>query len=136
MVPDGVSEWCLEAGSEGTFEGLSLVASVSGAEPLDVGEVRVEVRAAGLNFRDVLISLGMYPGDAFVGGEGAGVVLEVGPGVEGLAVGDRVMGLLVRGFGPVAVTDRRMLVRVPDEWSFVQAASVPTVFLTAYYGLG
>ena len=102
---------------------------------LGVGEVRVGVRAAGLNFRDVLIALGMYPGVAMVGGEGAGVVLEVGPGVEGLCVGDRVMGVLPGGFGPVSVTDHRLVVRVPEGWSFVQAASVPTVFLTAYYAL-
>src|SRR5882762_8966624 len=55
--------------------------------------------------------------------------------VEGLCVGDRVMGSLVRGFGPVAVTDHRCVARIPDAWSFAQAASVPVVFLTAYYGL-
>ena len=92
------------------------------------------MRAAGLNFRDVLIALGMYPGEARVGGEGAGVVLELGPGVEDLAVGDRVAGLF-SGFGPVAVTERRAIVRIPAEWSFAQAATVPVAFLTAYYGL-
>jgi NADPH:quinone reductase-like Zn-dependent oxidoreductase/acyl carrier protein len=88
-----------------------------------------------LNFRDVLIALDMYPGESTVGGEGAGVVWELGPGVEGLAAGDRVMGLLAGGFGPVSVTDHRLITRVPAGWSFAQAASVPTVFLTAYYGL-
>ena len=48
--------------------------------PLADGQVRVGVRAAGLNFRDVLIALGMYPGDAPLGSEGAGVVIEVGAG--------------------------------------------------------
>ena len=43
--------------------------------------MRVAVRAAGLNFRDVLIGLGMYPGGGMMGGEVAGVVLETGPGV-------------------------------------------------------
>ena len=63
------------------------------------------------------------------------MVLEVGPGVEDLAVGDRVMGLLEGAFGSVAVTDRRFLVRVPEGWSWARAASVPIVYLTAYYGL-
>ncbi|WP_033356116.1 MDR/SDR family oxidoreductase, partial [Kitasatospora aureofaciens] len=102
---------------------------------LGVGEVRVGVRAAGVNFRDVLIALGVYPGEASMGIEGAGVVLEVGPGVSGLVPGDRVMGVLAGGFGPVTVTDARMLARVPEGWSFVRAASVPVVFLTAYYAL-
>ena len=136
-VPEDSSEWCLVEGGDGTLEGLSLVScsGVAGSSSsLGVGEVRVGVRAGGLNFRDVLIALGMYPGEASLGSEGAGVVLELGPGVEGLVVGDRVMGL-VSGFGPVSVVDHRLLARVPDGWSFAQAASVPIVFLTAYYAL-
>jgi acyl transferase domain-containing protein/NADPH:quinone reductase-like Zn-dependent oxidoreductase/NAD(P)-dependent dehydrogenase (short-subunit alcohol dehydrogenase family)/acyl carrier protein len=134
-VPDGVEDWCLQAGGNGTFDDLALVASPSGSEPLGPLEVRVGVRAAGLNFRDVLMALGMYPGEAVLGTEGAGVILELGSKVQGLAVGDRVMGLLLRGFGPVSVTDHRLLARVPDDWSFVKAASIPVVFMTAYLGL-
>ncbi len=134
VVPVGSGEWRLDAGAGGSLESLSLLPALVECGSLGVGEVRVGVRAGGLNFRDVLIALGMYPGDAVLGSEGAGVVLEVGPGVEDLCVGDRVMGLL-GGFGSVAVTDRRFVVRVPDEWSFVQGASVPVVFLTAFYGL-
>src|SRR5690606_33302314 len=98
-------------------------------------QVRVAVRAAGMNFRDVLISLGMYPGQPILGSEGAGVVVEVGEGVTHVAPGDRVLGVVPHGFGPYAVTDGRMLARMPEGWSFEQAASVPVVFLTAYYGL-
>ena len=134
VPPVGVGGWRLHAGVGGTFEDLSLVPFPEAVGPLEWGQVRVGVRAGGLNFRDVLIALGMYPGEAIVGGEGAGVVLELGPGVEGLAVGDRVMGLL-DGLGPVSVADYRLVARVPEEWSFVQAASVPIAFLTAYYGL-
>ncbi len=100
------------------------------------GYVWIAVRAAGLNFRDALIAIGMYPeDDATMGGEGAGVVLEVGPGVTDLAPGDRVMGMINASFGPVAVADRRQLVRMPRGWTFAQGASVPVVFLTAYIGL-
>nr|WP_162890126.1 type I polyketide synthase [Streptomyces olivoreticuli] len=132
---DGSAAWRLEAGGGGTFEGLSLVGCPDGVRVLGELEVRVAVRAAGVNFRDVLISLGMYPGEALLGGEGAGVVVEVGSGVTGLAVGDRVMGLFSGGFGPLAVTDHRMLVRIPQGWSFTRAASVPAVFTTAMYAL-
>ncbi|MDB1090459.1 zinc-binding dehydrogenase, partial [Streptomyces sp. ACA25] len=100
-----------------------------------MGEVRVSVRAAGLNFRDVLNVLGMYPGEVALGGEAAGVVVEVGPGVSRFVVGDRVLGLFGGAMGTVAVADERLLVGVPVGWSFVEAAAVPIVFATAFYGL-
>ncbi|WP_225851238.1 type I polyketide synthase, partial [Streptomyces sp. HPF1205] len=103
--------------------------------PLGPREVRVAVRAAGLNFRDVLIALGVYPDPALLGSEGAGVVTEVGAEVIGLRPGDRVAGLLPGAFGRAAVADHRVLARVPDEWTFAQAATVPIAFMTAWYGL-
>ncbi len=133
-VPEGAVEWRLDVGVGGTLEDFSLVPSPEAGRSLEWGQVRVGVRAGGLNFRDVLIALGMYPGEAVVGGEGAGVLLELGPGVEGLAVGDRVMGLC-SGLGSISVADCRVITRVPEGWSFAQAASVPIVFLTACYGL-
>ncbi|HWX45365.1 MAG TPA: SDR family NAD(P)-dependent oxidoreductase, partial [Solirubrobacteraceae bacterium] len=133
-IPAGDSPWRL-AGGGGTLEELALVSAPESARPLGPGEVRVEVRAAGVNFRDVLVALGMYPGEATIGGEGAGVVSEVGPRTEGFAPGDRVMGLLDGAFGPLAVADHRLLARMPDGWSFVRAAATPIAFLTAYYAL-
>ncbi|WP_394840347.1 SDR family NAD(P)-dependent oxidoreductase [Pendulispora rubella] len=132
-MPDAPT-WRLEISSKGTLEALTLAPYPEAGAPLEPGQVRIGVRAAGLNFRDVLNALGMYPGEAGpLGVEGAGVILEVGANVTGLAAGDRVMGLFVGAFGPVAVADHRMVVRMPSHWSFAQAASVPVVFLTAYY---
>ncbi|GIH67095.1 type I polyketide synthase [Microbispora siamensis] len=125
--------WRLEAGEGGTAE--DLVCRPAEDRPLGPGEVRVAVRAAGLNFRDAMLVLGMYPGVADLGTEGAGVVLEVGDGVTGLAPGDRVMGLVAGGIGPSAVTDHRLLAPIPAGLTFAQAATVPAVFLTAYYAL-
>src|SRR5262249_50314331 len=100
------------------------------------GQVRIAVRAAGLNFRDVLNALGMYPGEAGpLGLEGAGIVTEVAPDVTRFAPGDRVMGVFPCAFGPVAVADHRTIVRMPAGWTFAHAASAPIVFLTAYYAL-
>ncbi|WP_120313896.1 type I polyketide synthase, partial [Mycobacterium alsense] len=90
--------------------------------------------AAGVNFRDVLVALGMYPGAAELGAEGAGVVVELGRGVTGLSVGDAVTGI-VGLTGSEAVVDQRLVARVPAGWSPPQAAGVPVVFLTALYGL-
>nr|WP_187414050.1 type I polyketide synthase [Actinomadura chibensis] len=133
--PDGVPNWRLSVSAPGTLENLELVENPEAVAPLGPGQIRVELRAAGVNFRDVLMTLGMYPGDAVLGGEGAGIVTEVGADVTGLSVGDRVMALFTGMLGPVAVTDHRLAVRVPDGWSFAQAATTPVVFLTAYYGL-
>ncbi|KOX19453.1 hypothetical protein ADK67_33430, partial [Saccharothrix sp. NRRL B-16348] len=132
-TPDG--DWHWDTTSRGTLENLAPVPVAR--RPLAAGEVRVEVRAAGLNFRDVLIGLDLYPGDdARIGGEAAGVVVEVGADVTAFAPGDRVMGLFAGGaMGPVAVTDHRLLAPVPTGWTFAQAGSTPVVFLTAFYGL-
>jgi polyketide synthase 7 len=124
--------WRLAAGGGGTLEDL-IVRPGPRAE-LAVGQVRVAVAAVGVNFRDVLVALGMYPGGGELGAEGAGVVVEVGPGVSGLTVGDPVMGLL--GIvGSEAVVDARLVTAVPAGWSSLEAAGVPVVFLTALYGL-
>src|ERR1035441_4634694 len=74
-------------------------------------------------------------GTPYLGDEGAGVIREVGPGVTGLAPGDRVMGVFERAFAPLAVADAELLAPVPPQWSFEQAAAMPVAFLTAYYGL-
>ncbi|MET9002760.1 SDR family NAD(P)-dependent oxidoreductase [Amycolatopsis sp. NPDC004169] len=125
--------WRVGTTGTGTIDGLATFPVPETA--LGPDEIRVEVRAAGLNFRDVLITLGMYPGQALMGGEAAGVVLETGERVRGLAAGDRVTGLFTGALGPVAVTDHRLVTPIPPGWSFADAASVPVAFATAYYGL-
>ncbi|MCN9245011.1 polyketide synthase dehydratase domain-containing protein, partial [Streptomyces sp. RY43-2] len=140
--------WRLEPGADGTLESLTLAplaadrsdggeagAVLGEPEPLGPGQIRIAVRATGLNFRDVLLALGMYPEPALMGTEGAGVVTETGPGVTGLAPGDRVMGMLTGAYAPSVVADSRTVVRMPEGWTFAQAAAVPVVFLTAYYAL-
>ncbi|QUI36282.1 SDR family NAD(P)-dependent oxidoreductase [Streptomyces alfalfae] len=135
LTPPADGPWRLDSRQRGSLDGLALVPHPDAAAPLAPGEVRIAVRAAGLNFRDVLIALGSYPGEADMGSEVAGVVTEVGTGVTDLAVGDRVLGMVTKGFGPLAVTDRRLVAPMPAGWSFARAASVPLVFLTAYYAL-
>ncbi|WP_455771707.1 SDR family NAD(P)-dependent oxidoreductase [Streptomyces virginiae] len=140
-APADTPYWHLDYVARGTFANLALKPWPEAAAPLEEGQVRVRMRVAGLNFRDVLLSLGVIPasvdghaGGSGQGGEGAGTVLEVGPGVTDLKPGDRVMGLFY-GIGPTSVTDRRFVSRIPEGWSFRQAAAVPVTYLTAYYGL-
>nr|WP_230416236.1 type I polyketide synthase [Micromonospora tarapacensis] len=134
--PDGAHR--LGMSSAGTLENLTWIADPAAQAPLTSGQVRVAVQAAGLNFRDVTIALGLVERTAFdagLGSEGAGVVLDVADDVTGLAPGDRVLGIFPGAFAPVAVADHRLLTAVPDGWSFAEAASVPSAFLTAYYAL-
>ncbi|MGW0770453.1 SDR family NAD(P)-dependent oxidoreductase [Streptomyces sp. NPDC002676] len=135
VPPAGAAAWRLECAGTGTLEGLTLAPCPAPTEPLGPREVRLAVRAAGLNFHDVVVALGLLPGETDLGGEGAGTVTAVGSEVRDLAPGDRVLGLLTHAFGPVAVTDHRLLAKIPEGWSFEQAASVPVAFLTAHYAL-
>ena len=124
----------LEAKRKGTLDGLALTSTPRRAPA--PGEVEIEVGASGVNFRDVLNALGMYPGEpAPLGCECAGVVVRVGAGVATLAVGDRVMALVSGGIGRFVSVDARMAARVPAGQSIEQAATVPAVFLTAWYAL-
>ncbi|RJQ83721.1 type I polyketide synthase, partial [Amycolatopsis panacis] len=131
-------DWRLGLSGKGTLDHLTLetLSESTSSGPLGATEVRIAVRAAGLNFRDVLNALGMYPGEAgLIGSEAAGTVLAVGAEVTDLAPGDAVMGLVSGGAGPIVLADRPMITRKPEGWTYEQAASVPLVFLTAYYAL-
>ncbi|WP_216675863.1 type I polyketide synthase [Nocardia terpenica] len=134
-VPDA-DAWSLVIRERGTLDGLALEADPRGLRALAPDQVRIAIRAAGVNFRDVLNTLGMYPGDApDFGLEGAGVVTEIGSAVTDLAVGDRVLGMFPGAFGPVAVADRSSVHTLPDGWSFAQGAAFPVAHLTAYYAM-
>ncbi|MEV0376008.1 SDR family NAD(P)-dependent oxidoreductase, partial [Streptomyces sp. NPDC050636] len=136
LLPPAGVPWRLDSAAKGSLDNLVLAPCPEILEPLTEGQVRIQVQAAGVNFRDVLNALGMYPGEAgLLGAEAAGVVTGTGPGVSGLRAGDRVMGMVFGGYGPVAVTDQRLLTRIPEDWSAARAASVPLVFLTALYAL-
>jgi NADPH:quinone reductase-like Zn-dependent oxidoreductase/acyl carrier protein len=111
--------------------------------PLGAGEVELEVRASGLNFRDVMYLMGLLPDEAVENGfagaslglECAGVVTRVAPGVHHFRPGDRVMGFGASCFASHVQTRADALAHIPEGWSFEEAATVPTVFFTVYYAL-
>ncbi|MEO8057466.1 MAG: type I polyketide synthase [Burkholderiales bacterium] len=126
--------WRLEASRAGSLDGLARV-PMARRDP-GAGEVEIEVAAAGLNFRDVLSALGMYPGAAGpVGGECAGVVSRVGAGVTALAPGDDVMAFARGSFASHVVVRDSFVLRRPAGLSVAGAASTPIAFLTALYAL-
>lgn len=124
----------LHVTSPGVLENLQLVPSQRRTPA--AGEVEIRVYATGVNFRDVLNTLGMYPGaNVPLGGECAGVISAVGAGVIGFKVGDAVLGIAMDSFATYTLADARLVVRKPSELTFAEAASIPSVYLTAWYGL-
>ncbi|MGH3633734.1 MAG: SDR family NAD(P)-dependent oxidoreductase, partial [Mycobacterium sp.] len=128
--------WRLGLSSAGTFENLQLEPVPNADTPLGAGHVRVATRAMAANFRDVMITLGLYPDDdAAMGVEASGIVVETGSADCRFAVGDRVTGLFPEGTGSIATTDERLLFDIPAGWSYTDAATAPVVFATAHYAL-
>ena len=104
------------------------------------GEVKVAVKAAGVNYVDVLMVAGEYqhrPDPPFIPGlEGAGEVLEVGPGVAGLKPAERVITNHLPGaFAEEVVVEADKAVPIPDNMDFVNAAAFRSAFNTAYHAL-
>jgi NADPH:quinone reductase-like Zn-dependent oxidoreductase/short-subunit dehydrogenase/acyl carrier protein len=96
------------------------------------GHVQVRVEAVGLNFRDVLNVLGLYPGDPGpVGGDFCGVVTDLGPGVTEFDPGQRVFGVMPGSMASRVNVPVQLLARVPDGIDATAAASTPTAMLTA-----
>lgn len=104
------------------------------------GEVGVRVRAASLNFPDLLMLRGEYQFRAeppfVVGMDLAGVVEAVGEGVESWRPGDRVAGGLKTGaFAEIAVVGQHRISRIPEAMGFAAAAAYPAAYMTAYVAL-
>ncbi len=103
------------------------------------GEVLIEVRAAGMNFRDVLKALALYPAETadarIYGDEVAGIVRAVGEGVDHVAPGDRAFGIAVFGLATHSMARAGDVRRIPEGISFEEAATLPVVFMTAWHAL-
>ncbi|WP_294389595.1 type I polyketide synthase [uncultured Sphingomonas sp.] len=108
------------------------------------GELAIRIEAAGLNFRDVMWAMGLLPDEALLDGfagptmglECAGTVTAVGPGVDGFAIGDRVMAFAPASLSTETVTKAHAVMRMPADMGFAAAATIPVAFLTTVYALG
>jgi acyl transferase domain-containing protein/acyl carrier protein len=122
----------LQFSEQGSAENLQIVA-ITRREP-GPDEVEVEVRAAGLNFKDVLVTLGTLPGTD-VGSECSGVVCRVGRAVRHLTPGDSVVVMTSPGcMGSHVTVAARCVTPVPRDLEFVEAAQ-PVPFSTAFHAL-
>lgn len=103
------------------------------------GEVEVSIRAAALNFRDVMKALGIYPSDQaidlLVGDECSGVVERVGAGVTRWKPGDRVIALGAGCFGSHITAFEELLLPLPDAMTFEEGATLPVAYMTAVHAL-
>jgi NADPH:quinone reductase len=105
------------------------------------GELMLGVRAVGLNRADLLLRAGHYerlatkPPAAIAGLEAAGEVIAVGEGVQGFAIGARVMGMPSGSYAEKTLLHHRLAMRVPEGFSWEEAAAIPVAFLTAHDGL-
>jgi acyl transferase domain-containing protein/NADPH:quinone reductase-like Zn-dependent oxidoreductase/acyl carrier protein len=103
------------------------------------GQVEIEVYATGLNFLDVLSTLGLQPdqsqGPVRLGGECAGKIVALGPEVHDLQIGDEVIAMAPDSFAAFATTSALFVFPKPAEFGFEEAATLPIAFLTAFYAL-
>ncbi|MEP6999079.1 MAG: SDR family NAD(P)-dependent oxidoreductase [bacterium] len=137
----GERAFALRVATPGVLDTLEYCAVERGV--VRAGEVEVEVEVAGLNFKDVMLAMGMLPDHALdashggwtLGREFAGRVVRIGEGVTNVSVGDDVLGLGSSAFGSFCTTFAGAVVRRPPTLTAEQAAAIPLVFVTAHYGL-
>jgi NADPH2:quinone reductase len=122
------------------------LSSIDNYAPVDLpapqpgeGEVRIRVAACGVGFVDALVALGRYqvkPSLPHVpGAEIGGLVDALGPGVTGVAIGERVLAQARGGFAEYAIAPERAVSRIPDRMSMNQAAGFRVNYGTALHGL-
>ena len=107
------------------------------------GEIEIRTRATGLNFRDVMYAMGILSDEAVESGfagatlgmECAGEVVAVGPDVTGFATGDPVVCFAPACFATYVTTGTTAVAHRPSDWTFEEAATIPSVFFTVYYAL-
>ena len=121
--------WRIEQDPDGGFANLR--ARTASQPTCRAGEVRVSVEAVGLNPSDLKVEDGSVASDTPLGMEFCGRVLELGPDVEGLLPGDRVVGFGLGSFASELVTRAELVARAPAGLSAVELATVPAAFVTA-----
>ncbi|KAJ4255263.1 hypothetical protein NW757_004776 [Fusarium falciforme] len=133
---DSTAPKTLEIGKRGSLKTLRWVQRPE--IKLTGDEVAVKVRAAGMNFKDILISMGIVDGNVDdgngLGCECAGVVTQVGPDAP-FHVGDRVAIIGGDSYSTVLKTTSALCARIPDNLSFEDAATMPCVYTTVIHSL-
>lgn len=119
--------------SPGLLDTFHFVEDDDYLRPLASDEIEIEVQTIGLNFRDCLIALGRVPGSSF-GSECAGVINRVGKTCD-LRPGDRVVMSATEAFKTLSRGKAHQVFKIPDDMTFIEAASIPSQFGTAWEAL-
>eukprot|EP00931_Biecheleriopsis_adriatica_P048348 TRINITY_DN27935_c0_g1_i1.p1 TRINITY_DN27935_c0_g1~~TRINITY_DN27935_c0_g1_i1.p1 ORF type:complete len:5156 (-),score=1260.04 TRINITY_DN27935_c0_g1_i1:82-15549(-) len=106
-------------------------------QPMVPGSAQLRVRAVGLNFRDVLNVMGLYPGDPGPpGADCSGTVLEVGERVEHIRPGEDIFGEAPGCLSTYCLAPAALLTQKPTTWSYEEASTMPVIFVTVEEALG
>lgn len=131
IVPDDSEFIQIRPQPRGSLSNLVPVSCDPNSMNLSPLDVMMRVKAVGLNFRDVLNVLGMYPGDPGPpGSDTSGVIIRAGDEVTDIRIGDNVFGFAHGCLGSLVTAQSRALVHMPQNLSFHEAATTPTVFVT------
>ncbi|KAJ3955142.1 hypothetical protein N0V92_008330 [Colletotrichum tropicale] len=137
LLPESMSVRKLSQRKPGLTDTLYWKPMISPA--LNKDEVKIEVKAVGMNYKDVLIAQSIITDTAAIqdglGLECAGIVLEVGPDVDRVKVGDRVVAISSGSFTNIKVTSQQLCCKIPDQMGFEDAAVIPVAYCTAFHGL-
>ncbi|KAI1811942.1 hypothetical protein GGS20DRAFT_560344 [Poronia punctata] len=130
--------WVYEVDPNGLLSNTHFVDNPAIADDVPAGYVEIEPKAFGLNFRDVLTSLGQLE-ESIIGNECSGIITRLGPGADtatsGLRVGDRVCAIAENRFGSKVFSRWANAALIPEAMSFEEASTIPYIWSTAYHGL-
>ncbi|KAI3539427.1 hypothetical protein CSPX01_08873 [Colletotrichum filicis] len=118
----------------GLLDTLQFIEDDRLSTPLADHEVEIKVKATGINFRDIMATMGLIP-MSVLGQEGSGVVVKTGSEASRFKPGDRVSFLGVGTHATKIRVDHRIVAHIPDTMSFEEAAALPVVHTTAYHAL-
>jgi NADPH:quinone reductase-like Zn-dependent oxidoreductase len=124
----------LAATSSGTTDGLYFIDDLRAGTALADGEVEIQVKATGMNPRDIMVAMGV-PAGSQIGIECSGVITSVGPNVGGLTIGDRVAALCDGAYSTYTRAKSTSTIKMTNNMSFECAAASLVSYCSAYYSL-
>ena len=134
LVSENLRTLTLTIASPGLLNTLCFVDDTDSSLPLGPSEVLIQVKATGVNFKDIMVAMGQLP-EKVLGQECSGIIHSLGSNVHDLKAGDRVCCLVGGAYKTYVRCHISAVSKIPDNYSFTRAAALPVVYCTAYYAL-